>query len=93
MAANNNVNHPQHYQLGNGLETIDIIDSATAELTGIEAFDTGNAIKYLCRWKKKNGIEDLKKSVWYIQHLIAHEESLIKKQVDAITSGGGANVN
>lgn len=33
-------------------------------------FHEANAIKYLCRWKKKNGIQDLEKAVWYIQRLI-----------------------
>jgi len=31
---------------------------------------TGNAIKYLWRWRHKNGIEDLKKAQWYIQRMI-----------------------
>ena len=36
--------------------------------------DTGNIIKYACRWKNKNGIQDLKKIMWYTQHLIDHLE-------------------
>ena len=31
---------------------------------------TGNAIKYLWRWKQKNGVEDLRKAKWYISRLI-----------------------
>lgn len=31
---------------------------------------TANAIKYLWRWKLKNGEEDLQKAVWYINRLI-----------------------
>ena len=57
-----NVNRPEHYQTKNGLETIDAIEAFTEDLTGIEAVCTGNVIKYMSRWKKKNGIEDLKKS-------------------------------
>lgn len=57
---NDAVNHPSHYTQGN-IECIDAIEAATAELTGIEAVCTGNAIKYLWRWKQKNGVEDLKK--------------------------------
>ena len=82
----NMINHPAHYQLGNGMETIDIIEAATCDLYGIEAFNTGNAIKYLCRWKKKNGIQDLEKAVWYIQALIAHEQQEMKKQVDMVNA-------
>lgn len=56
------VSHPDHYQSENGLEVIDVIEAFTAELNGIEATDTGNILKYACRWKKKNGIQDLKKN-------------------------------
>ncbi len=73
-SASDNVEHPNHYQSETGLEAIDAIDAFTSDLTGVEAFDTGNALKYLCRWKKKNGVEDLKKAQWYINHLINHIE-------------------
>lgn len=66
------VSHPSHYQSKSGLEVIDIIAAFTEGLEGIEAVDTGNAIKYICRWKDKNGIQDLEKAMWYIQHLIDH---------------------
>ena len=36
-------------------------------------FLDGNAIKYLTRWKDKNGIEDLKKARHYIDKLIEIE--------------------
>lgn len=68
------VNNPQHYQSENGLEVIDVIEAFTAELKGIDAVCTANAIKYICRWNKKNGIEDLKKAEWYLQRLIRHRE-------------------
>ena len=69
-----NVNHPQHYQSSSGLETMDVIKSFTEDLIGIQAFTCGNALKYLCRWKKKNGIEDLKKARYYIDYLIKEVE-------------------
>ena len=65
------VNHPAHYTAG-GIECIDALAAATAGLEGIEAVCTANAIKYLWRWKLKNGAEDLKKAQWYINHLIEH---------------------
>lgn len=68
------VNHPEHYKSKNGLEVIDVIEAFTSDLSGIEATDTGNVIKYICRWKKKNGVEDLKKIRWYVNHLIKHLE-------------------
>ena len=49
------VSHPVHYQSTKGFEVIDVIEAFTEELSGIEATDTGNIIKYACRWKRKNG--------------------------------------
>ena len=72
------VNHPKHYISETGLETIDVIKAFTSDLKGIEAVDTGNILKYMCRWKHKNGIEDLKKARWYLNHLI----SLIEKRIE-----------
>lgn len=68
------VNHPEHYQSGK-IETIDVIEEFTKDLKGIEAFDAANIIKYACRWKRKNGVEDLRKLVWYANHLINHIET------------------
>ena len=51
-----NVNHPAHYTAGR-VECIDALAAATTGLEGIEAVCTANAIKYLWRWKRKNGIE------------------------------------
>lgn len=73
------VNHPDHYLFETGLETIDIIEAVTFDLKGVEAFDIGNTIKYLCRFTKKNGLEDLKKAAWYLNHAINHIEKLEKE--------------
>ena len=67
---NDMVNHPSHYMSNNGLEVINVIEAFTSDLKGVEATDTGNIIKYICRWKHKNGLEDLKKARWYLEHLI-----------------------
>lgn len=64
------VSRPPHYQSKNGLEVIDVIDAFTADLTGTEATHTGNILKYVCRWKAKNGLQDLKKAAWYLDRLI-----------------------
>lgn len=69
------VSHPAHYQSKTGLEVIDVIEAFTEDLVGIEATDTGNVIKYICRWKSKNGIQDLHKAEWYLRHLINHLEN------------------
>lgn len=78
------VSHPSHYQSKAGLEVIDVIEAFTEDLSGIEATDTGNIIKYACRWKQKNGIQDLEKIMWYTQHLIDH---LKEKSFDENKSG------
>ena len=71
------VSHPSHYMSDSGLETIDVIEAFTKDLTGIEAYDTGNVIKYICRWKNKGGVQDLEKAMWYIQHLIDHNSLVL----------------
>lgn len=68
------VNHPSHYKAKNGMEVIDVIEAFTANLNGYEATHTGNVIKYICRWKEKNGLEDLKKAQWYLNRLIKNIE-------------------
>lgn len=70
------VSHPEHYMSKIGMEVIDVIEAFTDELKGVEATDTGNIIKYACRWKKKNGIQDLEKILWYTQHLIDHLKNI-----------------
>ena len=76
-----NVSHPGHYQSKTGLEVIDVIEAFTDGLEGIEATDTGNVIKYICRWKKKNGLQDLEKALWYLQHLVDHVKNNEKENV------------
>jgi adenine-specific DNA glycosylase len=57
-----NIN-PSHYKQGN-IEVIDFI--LDQKLTYVE----GNIIKYVSRYKTKNGLEDLKKAQWYLQKLM-----------------------
>lgn len=77
-----NVNHPNHYQSESGLEVIDVIKAFTADLSGEEAFCIGNAIKYLCRYNKKNGVEDLSKAEWYIERAISIRKKAFPKITD-----------
>lgn len=68
------VSHPDHYQTKCGLETIKVIEAFTEGLIGFEAVCTGNILKYMCRWKKKNGLQDLKKAKQYLEFLIDYKE-------------------
>lgn len=71
-----NVNKPDHYAYGK-YECIDVIKDITEgnEAKGIEAFCLGNVLKYLWRYKHKNGTEDLKKAKWYLERLIKESEA------------------
>ena len=84
------VNHPYHYKTKSGLETIDVIEAFTDDLSGGEATNTGNVIKYICRWKKKNGLEDLEKARWYLNRLI---DLVKKKEEEGRTKNGPQRSN
>lgn len=43
-------------------------------------FFEANAIKYLCRWRNKNGIQDLEKAKHYIDLLIELENGIRKNK-------------
>lgn len=77
---------PAHYQTSNGIETIDVMEAFTEDMAGYEAVCTSNVLKYICRWKKKNGLEDLKKAEWYLKRLIERVES--NEAVYTITADG-----
>lgn len=67
-----NVNHPHHYETGK-YECIDVM----IETQGNEAvkdFCICNAFKYIYRHKNKNGVEDIKKAIWYLKKFIELEE-------------------
>ncbi len=57
-----NIN-PNHYKQGN-IEVIDFI--LDQKLNYLE----GNVIKYVSRYKYKNGLEDLKKAQWYLNKIM-----------------------
>ena len=57
-----NVNHPTHYN--NGIEMWDYAYSHDLD------FFEGNIVKYVTRWKHKNGVEDLQKAKQYLDKLI-----------------------
>ena len=77
------VSHPSHYQGANGMEVIDVIENFTVELKGKEATLTGQIIKYILRWKKKNGLQDLEKTMWYLQRLIEYVRSSEESSIAA----------
>lgn len=60
----------QKYYFSDGIEVIDVIKAFTKDCTPFEAYCSGNVIKYICRWKHKNGIEDLRKARTYLDMMI-----------------------
>ena len=66
------INKPSHYTFGK-FECIDVIEELAKQndLQGAEGFLYGNVIKYLWRYKHKNGLEDLQKARWYLNRLIS----------------------
>ena len=71
-----NVNHPDHYQNIAGVEAIDILNDVVKDLPGKQAAMLWNTLKYLLRFQKKNGLEDLKKAQNYLQYLIDDIEAV-----------------
>ena len=74
-----NVNSPSHYNQA-GIECIDAIKASLGD--GYQDYCKGNVMKYLWRYKYKNGIEDLKKAQWYLNSMVesvALEESMDNK--------------
>jgi hypothetical protein len=59
--------NPSHYKQG-GIECIEAIKAATGD--GFIGYVWGNVLKYLWRWPKKGGVDDLKKARWYLDRLI-----------------------
>ena len=71
-----NVNHQNHYQNIAGVEAIDILNDVVKDLPGKQAAMLWNTLKYLLRFQKKNGLEDLKKAQNYLQYLIDDIETV-----------------
>lgn len=71
-------NTPKHYELDGlgGYTSMQVIKAFlnTMGLTGYKAFLAGNIFKYVFRYPRKNGIQDLYKAKDYIERLIQSEE-------------------
>ena len=75
------VNSPPHYNKY-GVECIEAIQSATGE--GYEYYLQGNIIKYLWRYRYKDGVQDLEKAQWYLSRLIEVKKKTDSDQVDLL---------
>lgn len=62
-----NVNHPSHYT--GKFECIDVmVETQGAEAT--KNFCVCNALKYIYRHRRKNGLEDIEKAIWYLNKAV-----------------------
>lgn len=61
------MNYPAYYTQGK-IEVLDFIEDQKLD------YHEGNIIKYICRYKYKNGLEDLKKARFYLDRLIKNKE-------------------
>lgn len=66
------VNRPPHYTQGD----IECIDAMQAQSTADEfrGFLKLKTVKYLWRYRHKDGLQDLKKARWYLDRLILEAE-------------------
>jgi hypothetical protein len=60
---------PGYYDGKTGMQPFDVIDEF-----GLDFYE-GNVVKYLVRWRKKNGLEDLRKARTYLNRIIARAEA------------------
>lgn len=62
-----NVNNPTHYT--GEVECIEAIKSSMSN-ESFKGYIKGNIIKYIWRYERKNGTEDLLKAQWYVNRLV-----------------------
>ena len=64
-----NVEHPKHYQLSIDLEVLDVIELLLSKRKMYlnDYSYLVNVIKYLFRAEQKNGLEDYKKALYYLE--------------------------
>lgn len=64
---------PDYYKGKDGHDLFDRFEHGLMTPDEVVGFYKGNVIKYLTRYKKKNGIEDLRKAQVYVMRLIDFE--------------------
>ena len=70
-----NIKSPNHYVSESGIEVFDVQEAFIHELKGMAANYWCNIVKYILRFQRKNGVEDLKKAKYYLEKLIEEERS------------------
>ena len=66
---------PSEYQVaGTHYRDMPIQPGTFVRKNGIGWYE-GNAIKYICRYKQKGGIEDIKKAIHYLQLILEENDN------------------
>lgn len=83
------VRAPSHYFKG-GMWCESAIKAITSNLVGFEAVCVANIVKYLWRYKTKNGLEDVEKAKKYTEMLISHlkDGACVSGRCSIITAKG-----
>lgn len=74
VTTSDNIKSPDHYVSDSGIEVFDVQEAFIHELSGMAASYWCNIVKYILRFQRKNGVEDLKKAKYYLEKLIDEEE-------------------
>lgn len=83
-----NAINPSHYTSGH-IECIEALE-ASMSIEAFKGFLKGNIMKYVWRYEKKKGVEDLRKAQWYLDRLIAicdQEEAIAEVEADGCSDG------
>ena len=75
------VHSPAHYA-DKKIEVIDYIRDTLLQ-NGFVDYCLGNVLKYVSRWRKKGGVEDLKKAQVYLGWAIESEDTATVKIADS----------
>jgi len=85
--ADDPVNHPGHYCVGN-LECIEVMRSIHGDFA-VGCFARCNAWKYLWRTNRKNGKQDIEKALWYLtkyNNELSNSTDEVKAAIRVLTS-------
>lgn len=77
MSANNKQVGGQHYSA----KAVQPWDYITSNNLG---YLEGNVVKYVSRWKEKNGVEDLLKAKHYLEKLIELQSPPVQTEADSL---------
>lgn len=81
------VTKPSHYNFGE-IEVIDYIKDKLTP-TEMQGYCTGNVLKYVSRWRHKDGLQDLEKAQVYLGWLI---DSVKKERFDKLGKTSSQNL-